>query len=470
MSTILHVIPRLTLGGASRSLITAVRALSERPSPNAHTIVSLRPGEAEMTELAAASGIEVVHAPEPDRLDEAMVAADIVQIEWWNTPEMSELLRRRLPPARLALWSHVGGGSAPQVLAPELIALPDAFVASTPITGEPVVIPDIADPARLEGMSPGGHRDYAVGYLGTVDPSKMHAQFTDMSAAVDVPGCRFVVAGTGDGFAAIAARAEELGARDRFDLRGYVRDVRPVLAGIDVFGYPLCRGNYGAAELVLQEAMHAGVPPVVLPHGGAATLVDDGETGIVAADEREYVQALERLGRDPDLRGRLGTAAREHARREWSPAAIAGRWADVHDELLQSPKRSRPPLPPAARGAELFVAGLGAEGGPFRDSLDGASHEADAPIAQAAPVVVSSDGGLLDYRRRYPDDPELRLWSGLVLRAQGRNALAAGELAAAIRLGCDPRRAAPALAAAGDALGHPEVAGRARAAAQGAAA
>ncbi len=74
-------------------------------------------------------------------------------------------------------------------------------------------------------------------------------------------------------------------------------------------------------------------------------------------------------------------------------------------------------------------------------------------------MLVSGDGGVLDFRRRFPSDPHLRLWSGLALRAQGRNAFAAGEFAAAARLGCD--RARLRLAAVGGELGHHEVARRA---------
>jgi len=463
VSSILHVIPRLTRGGASHSLLTAVEALSARGGDHRHTIASLRRGDVEMDERARQAGVGVIHEPGAEQLEELIAAAEVVQLDWWNTPEMGELLRSRLPEARLVAWSHVGGRSAPQVLTDELIALPDEFVASTPISGLERVIPDIADPARVAGVQRREGEGYVVGYIGTVDPAKMHPRFVAMSAAVRVPGSRFVVAGTGDGFAAIARRAEELGARERFDLRGYVRDVAPVLSAVDVFGYPLCRGNYGAAELVVQEAMHAGIPPVVLPYGGAATLVEDGVTGLVAADEPGYTEAVEALGRDPELRRRLGDAAREHARRTWSPAAVAADWARVYEELLTRPKRARDPLPPIAAGAESFVAGLGEAAAPFRVSLAAADLDAalaaDAEIGASDAVLLSSDGGLLDYRRRYPEDPHLRLWSGLALRAQGRKALAAGELAGAIRLGCDRRRADPMLAQITEQLGVPAAVG-----------
>src|SRR5256714_15389959 len=93
------------------------------------------------------------------------------------------------------------------------------------------------------------------------DFSKMHPRYVAMSADVDVPGVRFVVCGAGAGFPALARQAEQLGVGDRFELRGWVDDIRPVIARLDVFGYPLCEDNYSASDLVLQEVMYAGVPP-----------------------------------------------------------------------------------------------------------------------------------------------------------------------------------------------------------------
>jgi hypothetical protein len=223
-----------------------------------------------------------------------------------------------------------------------------------------------------------------------------------------------------------------------------------VLAELDVFGYPLCEDNYSASELAMQEAMYAGVPPVVLPHGGAARLVDHGRTGLVARDEDEYALAVEYLHAHPEERRRLGRAAHEHAVATWSPEVVARDWAAVYAELLGHPKRSRswrrdPTLAPAAReapGAARFVESLGERAGAFRTSLLSDDEErvlaAEQEIAASTPVLAGADtGGVLHWRRHYARDPYLRLWSGLVLEQQGRPALAAGEFAGARAAGID---------------------------------
>lgn len=452
-TTVVHVVPQLTRGGGGRAVLNCACALSEVEAPVASRLVSLRSADPRMSAEAAACGIRLLDAPGPEALRSELETADVVQVAFWNSPELLELLDHDLPPCRLVLWLIVAGAAPPQVVSDEIVELADRAVAGGPLPGrrDLDLVPALLDPARIEGIERRSHEGFVVGYIGTVATTKMHPGFVGLCLAVDRDDARFVVAGLGDGFAAIAAEAERLGARDRFELRGFVDDVGHELAGFDVFGYPLRPDNYGAAELVVQEAMLAGVPPVVLPYGGAAGLVEDGRTGLVAADEREYPRALERLAADPDLRLRLGEAAREHARTAFSPAAVARRWAELYGEMLEIPKRGRSLGDSAPRfGAELFLASLGASAGRavFDASRAGGPVEAaaaDDEIARSATVLGTTDGGVLDYRRRFPDDPWLRYWSGLVLEALARPALAAGELAASARLGIDPARTEPRL-------------------------
>ena len=235
---------------------------------------------------------------------------------------------------------------------------------------------------------------------------------------------------------------------------------------------PCCEDNYSAAELVLQEAMYAGVPPVVLPYGGARRLVEStAERGWWPPARTTTPRAVERLHRSPATRRRLGEAAREHARRTWSPERLAPRWRDAYSSLLKLPKRPRSGrpfqaiagVPASSRGAARFADTLGDRAPQFRLSLTASRLEevldAERSIAASTPALASADaGGVLHYRRRHPQDAHLRLWSGLVLLGQGRPALAAGEFSRAIELGLDHWRASWYLARAAQALGQPALA------------
>jgi hypothetical protein len=431
---VLHVIPRLSRGGAGRALLCLTETLSDFQ----HRVLSLEPGEA-------------IDGLEPARRSE-LATADIVHVHFWNVPALHELLTGPLPPTRLLLAAEVGGDHPPQVLTRAMIEHADMIVAGAPRpdAARLRVIPAVGGWERIEGVEPVRHEGFNVGYVGTVGFAKMHPRYVAMSARIRVPGVRFVVCGGGAAFPTLARQAEALGALERFDLRGWSEDVAAVLSELDVFGYPLCEDNYALWELALQEAMYAGVPPVVLPHGGAARLVQHGLTGLVARDEDDYARAVEFLHEHPDERRRMGRAAREHAIAAWSPTVVARDWEAAYGELLAEPKRARswrrdPELERAAvraPGAARFVESLGEAAGPFRTSLlsddPGRVLAAEHEIATSSPVLAGADsGGILHYRGHYRDDPYLRLWSGLVLEQQGRPALAAGEFAGALAAGLD---------------------------------
>ena len=157
-----------------------------------------------------------------------------------------------------------------------------------------------ADFARVNGIRAVPHSTFNVGYIGTVDFAKMHPDFFEMSAAVEIPQARFIVCGGGGATQVLRRKVRETGEENRFQLQGYVDDIRPVLALLDVFGYPLCENNYSATDLVLQEVMYAGIPPVVLPFGGTSHMVLHGETGIIARDKSGYAHAIQYLYRNPN--------------------------------------------------------------------------------------------------------------------------------------------------------------------------
>ncbi|HEX6602460.1 MAG TPA: glycosyltransferase family 4 protein, partial [Solirubrobacterales bacterium] len=67
--------------------------------------------------------------------------------------------------------------------------------------------------------------------------------------------------------------------------------------------------------IVALEAAAAGKPTIAADHGGLRDVVVDGETGfLVEPGDREGLRlALDRLAGDPELRERMGAAARQRA-------------------------------------------------------------------------------------------------------------------------------------------------------------
>lgn len=468
---LLHIIPRFVGGGPERSILALAERDRRLGRAWAHTIAVLEaPVSPRLFMHAKRLGVGLAIRPAADALLRAAETADLIQIHYWNHPGLTGLLRSiDLPPARILLWARILGTRAPQVLFGELGRYADRLILTSELSraseaasaamerGRPVdVVPSVLDTSRLDGFAARPHDGVCVGYVGLVNPSKMHPRFAEMSAAARAPGLRFVICGAGGGEAALRDRFAALGAATRLDMRGHIEDIRTALAEFDIFGYPLAEDTYATSERALQEAMWVGIPPVVFAHGGVRQLVEHERTGLVARDEADYAAALDRLAEDAALRRRLGDGARRFAHAAFDPA----HWASVVDRILEdfmsTPRRTRAPLSgigePAAIG---FVRALGDQAGPFAISLSGCpAHSSDAVaaadrrIATASPLLARGEGGILHHRNAHPDDPHLRFWSALVSAAGGNAALAEDEMRAAVDLGLPPEHTLAAAASA----------------------
>jgi glycosyltransferase involved in cell wall biosynthesis len=90
------------------------------------------------------------------------------------------------------------------------------------------------------------------------------------------------------------------------------------------------------------EAMAAGLPVVATDVGGMAEAVIDGVTGfLVPPDDADALaRALGRLVGDPELRTRMGAAARARYEEHFSPARQARAYEALYDELAPPATRA----------------------------------------------------------------------------------------------------------------------------------
>lgn len=88
--------------------------------------------------------------------------------------------------------------------------------------------------------------------------------------------------------------------------------VRELLQQSDVFVLPTFADPMPRAVL---EAMACGLPVITTPDSGYADVIDDGVNGFIVplADSPAIAGVLEQLAKDPDLRARVGRAARQTA-------------------------------------------------------------------------------------------------------------------------------------------------------------
>ena len=126
---------------------------------------------------------------------------------------------------------------------------------------------------------------------------------------------------------------DRLGVRDVFLAGWHEHDeLATFLSASDVLALASVREQFGQ---VLVEGMACKVPPIAVDRYGPTEIVHDGETGwLVEPDDVESLTtALLEAVNDPAERARRADAARRDARSRFSWPALAGRLAEVLDEV-----------------------------------------------------------------------------------------------------------------------------------------
>ena len=148
---------------------------------------------------------------------------------------------------------------------------------------------------------------------------------------------------------ALREHARSRGVEQRFRIIALDENAGPFLAALDVFVYLSKLEGLGSAILL---AMAHGLPVVASRVGGIPEIVRHEETGLVAGPNPgpDLAEAARRLIESPDLRRRLGAAARAFVLDHASCDKMAAQTAAVYEELLQGKLESEPrPIRPARR-------------------------------------------------------------------------------------------------------------------------
>lgn len=172
--------------------------------------------------------------------------------------------------------------------------------------------------------------------VGRCDVQKGFDSLIDAFALIagDYPDWDLVILGDGPERHRLEGRVRQLGLATRIDLVGTVTDVFRELAVSHVMAFPSHNEGFPNA---LAEGLAAGLPAVGYKRvSGVEDLIVDGITGFLvdrAEGTSGLARALSTLMSDPQLRARLGDAARRHIK-QWTPDHIFALWEDVLREAV----------------------------------------------------------------------------------------------------------------------------------------
>ncbi len=234
---------------------------------------------------------------------------------------LANFINRRLR-GRMAGWITNSPGVKEAVIRDVGMDPDRIFVLPNAIYPENFRSPLTQREARAKfGVPPGAA---VISIIANFRPMKNYDMFFRVADKLCRTGRRlqFFVAGQGDLAEHVAELKRRHDATDSVRILGRCQEIPELLRASDMLVLTSHARTEGLPN-VLIEAGAAGLPSVATDCG-AADVVIDGRTGYIVApdDDEAMIARVGELLDDPDLRARVGTAAREHVERTYSPEGL----------------------------------------------------------------------------------------------------------------------------------------------------
>lgn len=180
---------------------------------------------------------------------------------------------------------------------------------------------------------------FVVGYIGRLALQK---RVRDIIWAVETirhirPQVRLLIIGDGPERARLEEFARHVACADSVRFLGHRTDAADYWPALDAF---VLASSFEGQSNSLMEAMAAGKPVIVSDIPPNRELVTSEVDGLLAkvGDAVGIMQQLRRLMDEPDLRQRLGTAARLRMAQDFSVTAMVERYAALYRRLVATPQ------------------------------------------------------------------------------------------------------------------------------------
>jgi N-acetyl-alpha-D-glucosaminyl L-malate synthase BshA len=172
-------------------------------------------------------------------------------------------------------------------------------------------------------------------HMSNFRPVKRVEDVVRVFAAAIQGGVDGVLVMVGEGPTQRSARdlAESLGVSARVKFLGNQMDVPAIMGCGDIFLFPSEVESFGLAPL---EAMACEMPVIASDSGGIPEVVTHGVEGFLApvGDVKAMGEYAVRLGRDPELRAKMGTAGRKRAVEVFAPEHAVDQYEALYREVV----------------------------------------------------------------------------------------------------------------------------------------
>lgn len=201
------------------------------------------------------------------------------------------------------------------------------------------VIPNFVDsdafaPTPCDEKDLDNGKDVVITHISNFRPVKrVHDLVYAMKMVLrKAPGARLMLVGDGPDRISVERLVKRLGLEEHVMLTGFRSDVANLLNCSDVV--VLC-SETESAPLTLLEGMSSGLPVIATRVGGIPEIVDDGVNGFLVQSKNPeaIAERVLELNADPELRRRIGEAARARVLERYTAEKVVGQYMEVYESV-----------------------------------------------------------------------------------------------------------------------------------------
>lgn len=375
------------------------------------------------------NNIEILYASDENvNIQETLSWADVVIINWWNHPLMSQfVVKQCITEFRCILWLHINGCSYPY-LPYELAAIPEKLLITSTyslenplwtkqqrkeITLKTHLISGIGDfnPCEIVPKDNYEFNDkFTVGYAGTLSYAKMSPDYFEYCKAFvsENPDVHFLMLGDVD--SEIKDDIKKYGLEKYITFTGFVTDIYKYYRQMDVMAYLLNKENYATTENVILEAMAAGVTVVALNNGPERNIIKNTITGVLVENKNEFIAEILKLRNDTAYRKSIGVSARKDVIENYSSEKNAKTFLKILNETLKYDKKKNDFSKVLGNTPyEWFCSCTGRDKTDFENTDNMTDEELTVFLNNLPPIYKAhSKSSIIHFNKYYPEEKKLK--------------------------------------------------------------
>lgn len=188
--------------------------------------------------------------------------------------------------------------------------------------------------------------EFVLGIVGQITPRKGQLELIRTFAEIlpEMPAATLLIAGAPlfnrdhEYLRQIEAAVRESALGKKIKLLGQRQDVPAVMAALDAL---VVNSTSEALVVVAIEAMACGTPVIATDVGGTCEMIRHRQNGLLvpAGDRKLLAEAIVELGRDPDLRRRIGAAGKKSVTENLNAEKFISGLEDFFSEFAPAGKK-----------------------------------------------------------------------------------------------------------------------------------